>query len=117
MDFMGLSDIHNQAPQTLKLNGELQGIPIQILVDSGASHNFISRKLASKLALPIQSFYGLLNRLGDGHRVWVKERCNQVAIKLGDVSCVLNAVAFDLGNLDMVFGIDWLNTLGDVIHN
>ena len=24
---------------------------------------------------------------------------------------------FELSNLDMVLGIDWLNTLGEVIHN
>ena len=57
------------SPQTLKLGGELRGIPIQVLVDSGASYNFISRKLVSMMSLPASSFSGLYIKLGDGHRV------------------------------------------------
>ena len=67
LDCMGLASSPNLPPQTLKLQGELQGIPIQVLIDSGASHNFISRKLVSKLDLPTSSFSSLYIRLGDGH--------------------------------------------------
>ena len=38
-------------------------------------------------------------------------------IVLGDFSGQLNALVFDLGNLDLVLGIDWLKTLGEVVHN
>lgn len=32
-------------PRTMKLRGLVKGVPILILIDSGATHNFISRKL------------------------------------------------------------------------
>ena len=106
LDFMGLASSPNLPPQTLKLQGELRGIPIQVLIDIKASHNFISCKLVSKLDLPTSSFSGLYIHLGDGHRIWVQERCNRVYIQLGELSCKLSALIFELGNLDMVLGID-----------
>ena len=79
-------------------------------MDNGASHNFISRKLVSKLDLPTNSFSGLYIRLGDGHRIWVQER-------LGEFSCKFSTLIFELGNLDMVLGIDWIKTFEDATHN
>ena len=117
LDFMGLASSPNLPPQTLKLQGELRGIPIQVLIDIKASHNFISCQLVSKLDLPTSSFSGLYIHLGDGHRIWVQERCNQVYIQLGEFSCKLSALIFELGNLDMVLGIDGLKTLEDVTHD
>ncbi|MCI37997.1 pentatricopeptide repeat-containing protein, partial [Trifolium medium] len=38
---------------TMKLEDKLQNIEVVVLVDSGASHNFISSKLATALELPI----------------------------------------------------------------
>ena len=94
LDFMGLASSLDLPPQTLKFQGELRGIPIQVLIDSRASHNFISRKLVSKLDLPTKSFSSLYIRLGDGHRIWVQERCNQVDIQLGEFFCKLSALIF-----------------------
>ena len=61
LEFMGFSANPNQSPQTIKLHVELKGIPIQVLVNSGASHNFISHKLVSKLGLSINYFDGMIS--------------------------------------------------------
>ena len=103
---MGLIDSPNMPSQTLKLQGYLQGILIQVLVDNGVSHNFISQKLVSKLGFVTHFFLGLNIRLGDGHRVWVKEQCHDMVQNLGNFSCKLNALVFDLGSLDMVLGME-----------
>ena len=87
------------------------------MVDRGASHNFISHKLVSLLGLPTQSFVALIITFGDGHRIWVQERCKQIEVKLGEFFYALSALVFELGNLDMVLGIEWLKTLGEVIQN
>ena len=84
------------------------------MVDSGASHNFISHKLVSLLGFPSQSFAGLNIRLSDVHKISVQEKCEQIEVKLGEFSCALLALVFELGNLDMVLGIEWLKTLGEV---
>ena len=40
-----------------------------------------------------------------------------MVLNLDNFSCRLNALVFDLGSLDMVFGMEWLKTLGEVLHN
>lgn len=37
------------SPKTMCMSGTIQGIPIDILVDSGTSHTFLSESLASQL--------------------------------------------------------------------
>ena len=114
---MGFFGNPNQYLQTLKLHAELKGILIQVLVDSGASHDFISHKLVLKLGLSINYFDGMHIRLGDDHIIWVHEHCTEIDIKLGEYKCTLMALIFCLGNSDMVLGIDWLMNLGEVVHN
>ena len=95
LDFMGIVSPLIQSPKTLKLRGELRGIPIQVLVDGGVSHNFISHKLVSLLGLPTQSFAGLNIKLNDGDRIWVQEKCELFEVKLGEFSCSLTALGFE----------------------
>ena len=40
-----------------------------------------------------------------------------MVLNLGTFSCMLNTLVFDLGSLDMVLGMEWLKTLGEVLHN
>ncbi|KAJ1425157.1 Zinc finger, FYVE/PHD-type [Sesbania bispinosa] len=50
MMLLGNLICHQQdSPQTMKLRGSLKGIPVLILVDSGATHNFVSKRLVSKV--------------------------------------------------------------------
>jgi len=52
----------------MKLQGEVKGKLALVLIDSGASHNFISAKLVSQLGLLVESTPSYNMRLGDGHK-------------------------------------------------
>ncbi|KAJ0818857.1 putative nucleotidyltransferase, Ribonuclease H [Helianthus annuus] len=103
--------------KTLKFEGALLGIPICILVDSGATHNFVSRRLVAALGLSSSTFDGIRIKLGDGHFVFVTERCCNISVHVGPCIFVVNALVFDTGNLDMVLGMEWLQSLGEVVHD
>ncbi|KAD6453740.1 hypothetical protein E3N88_08446 [Mikania micrantha] len=103
--------------QTLQLDGILLGIPICLLVDSGATHNFISQRLVSALALPSTAIEGIKIRLGDGHVVVVTTQCQQLCIQVGPCTFVMNALIFDTGSLDLILGMEWLQSLGPVTHD
>ncbi|KAL6581229.1 hypothetical protein OROMI_007152 [Orobanche minor] len=117
LGFFGASSIESQGGKTLKFEGTIVDIPVVVMVDSGATHNFISRKLMIALGFSAQSFPGIDIRLGDGHKVFINQLCSSIVVKVADCEFILNALVFDMGHLDMVLGVEWLKTLGDVIHN
>ncbi|KAD5960576.1 hypothetical protein E3N88_12048 [Mikania micrantha] len=102
--------------QTLQLEGTLLGIPICLLVDSGATHNFISKRLVTALAIASSPVDGINIRLGDGHVV-VTTQCQGLSIQLGPCSFLINALVFDTGTLDLILGMEWLQSLGQVTHD
>lgn len=88
-----------------------------MLVDSGATHNFVSRKLVSTLGLTSDFFSGINIQLGDGHKIFINQRCSNLKVLVGTCEFEIEALVFYMGHLDMVLGMEWLKTLGDVIHN
>lgn len=55
-------------PQTMKLKGTIRGVPILLLVDSGATHNFISKKLAVSMGWLIEETKPTHIKLGNGYK-------------------------------------------------
>ncbi|KAL4554713.1 hypothetical protein LXL04_037315 [Taraxacum kok-saghyz] len=83
MEFAG--EASTLGEKTLKFDGEIHSIPVVILVDSGASHNFISRNLVVALNLMSVSFAGIHIKLGDGFLVRVTEKCVDLEVSIGEV--------------------------------
>ncbi|XP_058771346.1 uncharacterized protein LOC131644773 [Vicia villosa] len=100
---------------TMKIGGKIAGIEVVVLIDSGASHNFISPKITTALGLQITPMAAKTIRLGDGHKVLSKGLCEGVRISLGSQIFVIDALVLELGGLDVVLGVSWLSTLGKVV--
>ncbi|KAJ1415697.1 Aspartic peptidase, active site [Sesbania bispinosa] len=100
--------------QTLKLKGKINGVPVLILVDSGATHNFISKKLVAAIEWPVEDTKKMNNKLGDGHKTEARGKCKGVQIELGEVQVIIDALMFDLEGIDVVLGMAWLTTLGEM---
>jgi len=100
-------------PQTMKLKGELQGQEVLILIDSEASHNFVS----SKLGLKLESTKPYYVRLGDGNRKSTQGCCKNLKVQLGPYMMEGDFFLFDLGGVDLILGVAWLATLGEIKAN
>lgn len=101
--------------KTMRLEGWVNGIPVVVLVDSGASHNFISPKVVSALGLSINESHKMGVRLGDGHRIFTKGRCSGIQLRLNDSEFSIDAYVMELRGMDIILGVVWLETLGKVI--
>lgn len=99
----------------MKIEGKLGDVEVVVLVDSGASHNFISPKITVALGLQVTPMAAKSIKLGDGHRVFSQGVCKGVRINLGPMVIVVDALVLDLGGLDVVLGVSWLSTLGKVV--
>nr|GEV23979.1 putative nucleotidyltransferase, ribonuclease H [Tanacetum cinerariifolium] len=96
LELNGYSTVSSSNLKTIKLAGELNAIA---------------------LGLTIKPVKRLQISLGDGSRVWIGEQCDSVSIQFGSYSCIVDALVYNLGSLDMILGIAWLGTLGDVLFN
>lgn len=88
---------------TIKLAGKIGEVPVLILVDSGATHNFLSKQLAISLGLTISPSRRTCIRMGDDRKVWMTEECKEVRITLGPYSFTTSALVYELGPLDMTW--------------
>lgn len=103
-------------PKTLRLRGEILGVLVVVLIDCGATHNFVSTDLVKKLRLPVTDTtdYGVI--IGSGEKVKGSGICKGVVLYLQDLTVVEEFLPLQLGSLDVILGVKWLSTLG-VTHN
>lgn len=100
--------------------GSIQGKQVLVLIDSRASHNFISVELVRTMGIeagptPTVS-YGV--RLGDGQCKETNGCCRDLMVCLGEQHTAIgDFFLFDLGGVDVVLGIAWLATLGETRVN
>ncbi|XP_050906646.1 uncharacterized protein LOC127120280 [Lathyrus oleraceus] len=103
--------------QTLKLRATINGVPVVVLIGSGATHNFIAKLLVQKLSWRVETTPDFIIKLGDGFQTTTRGKCNHVLFKIGEVTSEIEAYLFDLEGVGVVLGMAWLKSLGDMIVN
>ena len=117
LDSHGFTSDLSTTLRTLKLAGQLHGFTALMLIDGGATYNFISKTVVSALGLPISRTKPLSISLGNGTKVTMDEICKGIPLSIGSYSCTVDALVYELGSLDIILGVAWLGTLGDVLFN
>ncbi|GJY99870.1 retrotransposable element Tf2, partial [Tanacetum coccineum] len=92
---ISLNALHGRnAFHTMRVSGYVGKHEIRILIDSGSTHNFLDCNSAKKLGCPLTSTYPLQGEI-----------------------FVEDMMILPLGGYEMVLGIQWLSTLGNIICN
>ena len=102
---------------TMKIKGTIRSKEVIILVDSGATHNFLSLELVQQLALPLTTTTSYEVMMGTEISVKGKGICRGVCISMQGLTVVEDFLPLELGNTDVILGMPWLGTLGDVKVN
>ncbi|XP_073035239.1 uncharacterized protein [Primulina eburnea] len=99
------------------MRAKVVGREVVAMVDSGASHNFVSKKLIAELGLVCDEsvFFGVC--LEDGCRVSCQVVCRELEVDMGQCRIQIEGYLFEFGGIDLILGVDWLRTLGDVLLN
>ena len=102
------------SPKTMKVQGRIGTEEVVMLIDRGASHNFISEKLVQKLGLvaATTSLYGVL--VAGGVSVKGKGVIHDVELEMQDCTITTSFLSLDLGIADVILGVQWLDTLGEM---
>ena len=106
--YMGLS-----SPTTTKMTGAINHGKVVMMLDSGATHNFITPSMAKNLQIPTQANGNLHIKLGTGITVKGSGVCRKVSFTVQGWTFTSDFIVLDLGQVDVILGIYWLRTLGD----
>lgn len=104
-------------PKTMKMLGEIMGQKVVVMVDPGATHNFISLAAVERLGLPLIPSKGFGVSLGTGAYVRGDGECMGVVLQLQGITVIENYLPLQLGNSDLILGIQWLEKLGTISTN
>lgn len=102
------------SPKTLKFTGLIYGVQVNILVDTGSSHNIIQPRIAHHLHLTLSSISPFSVMVGNGEHLVCKFLCPNVPLRIQGHSIVIPCYLLPIEGADIVLGLDWLSTLGQV---
>lgn len=82
-----------------------------VLIDYGATHNFISIAVVEGLKLQrYPTRYDIV--MGTGNEVNSQGICRNIMLKLPETSIQADFLPLEQGNLDVILGMQWLQTMG-----
>ena len=101
--------------KTMRVQRQIGNTFAIVLLDSGSTHNFISKCLAIKLMLQSDLGQHVKMKLASGEKLVSLGWCTGVSIKLGNFFTKVDFYILTLEGYEMVMGTQWLCTLGEII--
>ena len=98
----------------VRMHGSIYGHRVCILIDDGATHNFLNYKLVKKLKLAKTKSshrYVVSTIKGDDHNVW-DTQVQQVPVFVQEHTMVLDFQVMNMSRADVILGREWLHGLG-----
>ena len=105
-----ITGIHQ--PQTLNIKGHIKNNNVVVLFNTGSTHNFIDVSVAKRLNLFIYPVPNMKVMVAEGKNIKKVGKCHKVKLQIQDYNLELEFYAVPLGGVDVVLGIQWLQTLG-----
>lgn len=90
---------------------------VRVMIDIGASHNLVYQELVKRLGLPVLHTFEFSVKVGNGQQVWSMGVCKDVQIQFPESMVQQNLSLFPVEGAEVVMGLAWLDTLGDVRAN
>ncbi|XP_019257770.1 PREDICTED: uncharacterized protein LOC109235985 [Nicotiana attenuata] len=103
--------------QTIRVTGYHEKRPLQVLIDTGSTHNFIDELVAAKLGCKACSIQRQSVSVADGRKVQTASVCKDMKWLLQGTAFSSDFLLLPLGNIDIVLGVQWLNTLGRILFD
>ncbi|XP_021768556.1 uncharacterized protein LOC110732877 [Chenopodium quinoa] len=86
----------------------ISSLPVKVLFDLGASHSFISKRIAESLRLVSPGSVSLDVSIPSGEVRNCSKLFKNVPISISRVEFPLDLIEFDLRNLNVILGMEWL---------
>ncbi|KAF3780321.1 hypothetical protein EJ110_NYTH39547 [Nymphaea thermarum] len=101
-------------PDAMKVVGRVGNLDVLVLLDSGATHNFVGEHIADRLGSIVEEQSALRILVANGDSLPCTRRCTDVELTLQKVPFKVELLVVPLPNVDIILGVKWLKTLGRV---
>ncbi|XP_071712436.1 uncharacterized protein [Rutidosis leptorrhynchoides] len=103
--------------QTMRVTGSVNKYKVHILIDSGSTHNFLDYETAKRLGCKLSTTAPMQVIVPGGSKLLTTSGCDKVVWVINGATFSSDMVLIPLGGSEMVLGIQWLKTLGDIKWN
>ncbi|CAA6672012.1 unnamed protein product [Spirodela intermedia] len=90
---------------------------VSILIDSGATYNFLCTKIIDNLSLQMEKLNDYNIIMGNSNTVVGAAICKVIPLQAQGVLIVQDFLPLELSGTDVILGIQWLKTLGWIFSN
>ncbi|XP_031482769.1 uncharacterized protein LOC116252561 [Nymphaea colorata] len=105
----------NNGPNAMKVVGKINNQKVIVLLDTGATHNFLNSRLAHLVdgkTTPQASFNVMV---GNGEKLACHEICKNVSLEMHKVPFKVDLYLLPIGGVDVVLRIQWMKTLKRIL--
>lgn len=88
-----------------------------MLIDCGSTHNFIQCKLAKALNCFIYPAPEFQLMIANGGTINCSGKCHKITLTMGGYVSNSPMLSIPMGGVDVVLGVQWLQSLGTVDFN
>ena len=105
------------SPRTMKIRGYIREFEVVVLIDCGATHNFVSSHLIEKVGLVVSGSNSVgvilgIRKVERSHGIY-----KGIHISLPELHVVDDFLPLELGSIDVILVMKWLQTLGEMTVN
>jgi hypothetical protein len=104
-------------PQTMRASGYIKRQPVIVLIDTSSTNNFLDENVSKRLSLSVETCDKFEVKLADGRTLTCESKCSKVKLLMQNQELQADFYLLPLGDYEVVLGIEWLQTLGDVLWN
>ena len=109
-----INDLASKGYQTMRVTVYVKTKPLHILIDLGSTHNFLDTKMAKKLWCKVKEIRLMKVDVANGNSLACVAMCKGLTWTLQGSKFTTDVLLLPLGNCDMVLGVQWLQTLGEI---
>ncbi|KAG8369613.1 hypothetical protein BUALT_Bualt14G0031900 [Buddleja alternifolia] len=103
--------------RTMRVLRSSKGKHVHILIDTGSTHNFLDINAAKKLGCRLEATKPFPVTVPGGSKIIIAHLCREFTWRMQGIMFTTDMMILPLGGCDIVLGIQWLVTLGDINWN
>ncbi|XP_031475552.1 uncharacterized protein LOC116247516 [Nymphaea colorata] len=101
-------------PDAMRVIGHIGKRRVLVLLDSGATHNFVGDHLAKELKCTMEEHPALRVLVANGECLPCTRKCANVKLVLQKIPFTVDLLVVPLPSVDIILGVKWLKTLGRI---